>query len=106
MNRRTHDRKCRDRYATELAHAKLLRMAGMGITKTGATVGLDARTIKHYLPTGWRDARADNRGPARDLNKRCKIKFLRRNNHSVAEIASSLGISRQRVYQILAEERA
>jgi hypothetical protein len=105
MNRRTHDRKCRDRYREELVLASEYRRMGMGIGLAATYTGLDPRTIKHYLPTGWRDARHDNRGPARDINKRCKIKFLRRNNHSVADIATEMGISRQRVYQILAEEK-
>jgi predicted DNA-binding protein (UPF0251 family) len=105
VNRRIHDRKCRDRYREELNLARLYRDKGTGITHAARWIGIDARTIKHYLPDGWRDARHDNRGPARDINKRCKIKFLRRNNHSVAEIAAEMGVSRQRVYQILAEEK-
>ncbi len=106
MNKATHDRKCRDRYAVELKCAELLRKAGIGITKAGATVGIDARTIKHYLPTGWRDARADNRGPERDWKRRSMVLNSRLDGRSVAEIATMNGISRQRVYQILAEERA
>ncbi len=106
MNKAIHDRKCRDRYAVELKCAELLRKAGIGITKAGATVGIDARTLKHYLPTGWRDARRDNRGPARDTVKRANICRRRRDGWSVAYIAQVAGISRQRVYQILAEERA
>ncbi len=107
MNRRIHDRKCRDRYAVELAEAKRLRKQGFGITQVGHEVGIDPRTVRHYLPTGWRDARHDNRGPARDKYKRDRIVMYRRGmGKSVAEIAATMNISRQRVYQILAEERA
>ncbi len=106
VNRRTHDRKCRDRYSDELETAKSLRRNGAGITFAARHIGIDARTIKHYLPTGWRDARHDNRGPARDTAKRAQIKGYRRVGRSVAEIAATMGVSRQRVYQILAEERA
>ncbi len=77
-----------------------------GITEVARRIGIDARTIKHYLPTGWRDARLDNRGPERDTVKRKKIALYRSVGHSVAVIANTMGLSRQRVYQILAEERS
>ncbi len=105
MNKAIHDRKCRDRYAIELKLAKRYRGQGRGITEVARRIGIDSRTIKHYLPTGWRDARKDNRGPERDWKRRSMVLNSRRAGRSVAEIATMNGISRQRVYQILAEEK-